>query len=237
MRAVSFAIFLLCASAARAFALEVKVMERDGEVIQISSSEPNLIEAAEGRITSFVFSDGMFTQTIDPDAGVVYFRPLQQGPRAGFVEMLDDEGRRHRFALVLVPQDQIEARRIVLEPGQPERKGLPSAYPLVSQSHVEKVKEFLRKMLEAPEQGSAILEADPQRIGAVLLRRLRVWHGAGLIGERFRLVNSTSNDYQVNEASIQLGEGVVAVAAAQSVVAAGASTDIFMIRFEPGAGR
>ena len=229
MRAASIAICLLCVVAAKTFALEVKVVERDGTVVQVSASEPNLIEAAGGRITSFVFSEGMFTQTIDTEAGVVYFRPLQEGPRAGFVEMQDEAGERHRFTLVLVPQDQIEARRIVLDALQPTSGEIPADFVLASQSHVAKIKELLRLMLAAPERGATTIASEPKVVGGVSLLKLRVWHSSGMVGERYRLVNNTEDDYQVVEANMRFEEPVLAVAAAASVVPAGEATDVFVV--------
>ncbi|MCY4324729.1 MAG: type-F conjugative transfer system secretin TraK [Betaproteobacteria bacterium] len=111
MRLSSWLLLLLATSLAAA---GTDPVVSDGSVVRVSADEPNLIEAADGRVSAFVFADDAFEASSDSESGVVYFQPLLEGARSGFVETIDEQDRRRRISLVLVAQRDFPAQRIVI---------------------------------------------------------------------------------------------------------------------------
>ena len=180
------------------------VQAQDGAVIRVSAAEPNLVEAESGRITAFVFTQGKFIETIDEAAGVVYFRPLAEGPRSGFVEVTDAAGNRSRFALVLIPEPTWPAQRIVLQDSEVRRSegselGMVPALPAAD--HVAAIKALMRTMLTAG-TGSALQPVAPTQleIGPWVLTRLASMRQGGLLGEMLRLENQGGVAMVIDEA-------------------------------------
>lgn len=89
------------------------ITSQSGTVIKVSATEPNLLEAQNGKINTFVFSDGVIEHNSDHEAGVIYFRPLQEGPRSGFIEVKYKD-KSERISLVLVADDTLQSQRIII---------------------------------------------------------------------------------------------------------------------------
>ena len=110
------ALLLLLLLGLRAAAAEAGAVVTDGSVVRVSADEPNLIEAADGKVSAFVFAQDAFEASSDAEAGVVYFQPRQEGARSGFVETIDGQGKRRRISLVLVAQRDFPAQRVRIAP-------------------------------------------------------------------------------------------------------------------------
>lgn len=237
MRSLRSAILLLVAAAPLcAGASEARLVEaRDGAVIRVSASEPNLIEAGHGRITAFVFAEGKFVQTVDADSGVVYFRPLEEGPRSGFVEVEAGAGQRRRFGLVMIPDPNWPAQRIVL---QDRAAGLeaseraaepPETHVPAAADHVASVKSMMRALLD----GRGVeLDGSRERtvVGSLLLERQATRTAGGLVGELHRMSNTGGEPLLIDEAGLHLGDDVIAVALASRRLRPGAASEAYLVR-------
>lgn len=208
---------------------------QDGAVVRVAANEPNLVEAQLGRVTAFVFTDGMFEESIDTEAGVVYFTPLEEGPRSGFVEVIDLEGQRQRYSLTLVPDPGLHAQRIILK-GDPgpvvqviETVHVPQATP-----HVAAVKELLRRMLlEAVVPSVPAAEAQRLLMGDLVLTHLASYPGDGLVGELHRLGNEGTEVRYFDEARLHAADEIVAVTTPLLALEPGSSTEVYLVRVAP----
>ncbi|MBF2735042.1 MAG: type-F conjugative transfer system secretin TraK [Betaproteobacteria bacterium AqS2] len=224
-------LFLLLPLLAAAAAADLDaVVAADGAVVRVAADEPNLLEAAEGRVAAFVFAEGAFTQTIDAEAGVVYFRPLREQPRSGFVEVAYADGGRRRFALVIVPDPDQAARRVVL--AAPAATA-PAFAPAVSTGHVAALKEFLREFA-ALDPADLVPAADAAELAAgdIVLVPRGVLRRGGFVGERYRLLNHGATPYLIDEDDLVHGAGVLAVAAAEQAVPPQGATWVHVVRRE-----
>lgn len=230
MRRLLLAILLLLPPlrAAAAGGLDAVAVE-DGAVIRVAADEPNLLEASEGRVAAFVFAEGAFTQTIDAEAGVVYFRPLRPEPRSGFVEVAYADGGRRRFALVIVPDPDQAARRVVLAgPAAPA-----VAAPPAAAGHVAALKEFLREFAAREEGLVPLAGAAELAAGEIVLVPRGGLRRGGFAGERYRLLNHGAAPYELDEDDVVHGAGVLAVAAAAAAVPANGATWVYVVRRAP----
>ena len=208
-----------------------KVFARDGQVIRIAATEPNLIEAQHGRVTAFVFADGAFVQTSDHEAGVVYIQATDNQPHSGFVEIETDSGQRLRYSLVLTPAQGWPSQRVVLAevaaPDEDASSARTSPPDLVAQ-----IKELMRLLSAVPipsaqVEQSAATEHQAQELRYVVLHRREQ---GSLSGEIARLNNPTAAELAISEPMLAFNREVLAVALTKPVLAAAASQIIYLIR-------
>lgn len=206
----------------------------DGAVVRVSATEPNLVEAANGRISAFVFAEGKFTETIDTQAGVVYFHPLADGPRSGFVEVIDAHGERERYSLILVPDEQWPAQRIVLKAADKEPPPAQILHQPTSTSHVAAVKHILRQMLLGEARARQISETPVRtQLGELTLTRLATYPSNGLRGELHRLENTSTNLVVINEQQLHFANDVIAVVTPLRELKGQAATEVYLVRSGP----
>ncbi len=227
------ALALLAAAGGIACAAENLVEARDGTVVRVSATEPNLIEASEGRITAFVFADDAFDASSDPESGVVYFRPLQDGPRSGFVEYETAAGERKRVSLVLVAQSGEIAQRIVVQAEgfqqvQPaEQAPVPVALP-----RNQSLKRLLRQLADSSLAVSAVPEQVALELaGGVELNIVASTFDGGWEAQIGRIENRADAPAAVSFAAIAMLVGrTVAVASEVDSLAARESATVYLVR-------
>lgn len=207
------------------------VVAHDGAVVRVSATEPNLVEAQNGRVAAFVFTEGKFTETIDVEAGVVYFRPLEEGPHSGFVEVIDENGERVRYSLIVVPDPDWPAQRIVLQ-GPPAATRPPALHHTpTTAGHVAAVKQLLRGMLAGTAPSNPPLDGETRaEIGVLLLTRLALYPSGGLVGELHRVQNTSTELAIVDEQSLHVTDDVLAVMVPVRELKPRAVTEVFVVR-------
>ncbi len=231
VRAAMAALLALAAAAAHAGGQAVEA--EDGAVVRVSASEPNLVEAREGRVSAFVFTEGSMTETIDGDAGVVYFRPLGEGPASGFVEVTAGDGTRTRFSLIVVPDPDWPAQRILLGAAPESFADAPPERPALPAGHVAGIKEVVRDLATGGKPPAAAGG------GRTLLGSLAVtWSVAvrrgGLVGELAVIENTGDVEVAVEEAMLRLDPGVLAVSLSETSVAPGQRAEAYVVRRAEG---
>lgn len=230
-RAAALALLALAASAAHAGGQAVEA--EDGSVVRVSAAEPNLVEAREGRVSAFVFTEGSMTETIDGEAGVVYFRPLGEGPTSGFVEVTDEGGMRTRFSLIVVPDPDRPAQRILLGAAPVRPEAGPEARPALPSGHVAGIKEVVRD-LAAGGHPPAAAGGGRTLLGSLAVTRFVAVRRGGLVGELLQIENNGEAEVEVEEAMLRLDPGVVAVSLGETSVAPGQRAEAYIVRRAEG---
>ena len=200
----------------------------DGAVIKISSKQPNLIEAMYGKIAAFVFSEGMFTQTIDDEAGVVYFRPINEGPRSGFVEVIDKNNNRQRYSLILVPDDMQEAQRIVIN-DNPVVTTANTSTIVKRNDYLQEIKSLMRLMIDDQQQTRKVNE-ETILIGNISLSKTAYWEQNNLAGEEYKLKNNHHQEFIINEANFLFNKNILAIAAVKNTLASFETTNLYIVK-------
>ncbi len=204
---------------------------QDGAIVKVALEQPNLVEAKNGRITAFVFTEGKFTETIDPESGVLYLRPLEAGAHSGFIEVQAADGISQRFNLVLVPDDAINAQRIVLSYPDKAALALPVQSVPQASEHVATIKKLLKDMFGGKTDLLLPAEAEIFVIGKSLeMTKLAKFDRGTMTAETFSLRNYGSSGVDINEALLHIRDDIVAVVAEASTLAPGAKKTIYLVR-------
>ena len=224
---------LVVAFSCQLAAAQSLVSVQDGAVVKVALQQPNLVEASNGKVTAFVFTEGKFTETIDPESGVLYLRPLEAGAHSGFIEIKTDSGHSQRFNLVLAPDENISAQRIVLQYREAEtvRPAAAQLHQPLATQHVRQIKKLLREMFKG--KAEALLSVKPERmlIGEGLeLTKYAALESGAMIGEMLSLRNFSNSTVEVNEAMLHVQDDIVAIVAENQSLAAGAKETIYLVR-------
>ena len=203
----------------------------DGSVVKVSADEPNLIEAKHGRISSFVFSEGKFSETIDEQSGVVYFLPLEEGPRSGFVEVVDDDNNRQRFNLILVPEKNQTSQRIVLLSKDEQEEPIQVNPVPVTSEHIATLKQFIRAMLQGSITSQPIVEVVSYQVDKLRITPITVYERNGLQGQLVNIKNTDSNDAQVQEHQLHIANDLVAIVVPKRNLGPQQSVIAYFVRF------
>ena len=211
--------------------LERTVEAHDGAVVRVSATEPNLVEAGEGRVSAFVFTEGAVTETIDSEAGVVYFRPLVQEPLSGFVETESEGGARTRYSLIIVADEDLPAQRIVLGAVESSSKEVPLAsYEPTAGAHVTRIKDLVRELASDTSLGLASAGVVVQDFGGMVLTKAASVRRGSLVGELLYVENRGDEPRRVEETLLNAGPGVLAVAVLSETVGPGQAVEAYLIR-------
>ncbi len=202
---------------------------RDGETVlaKVSRKEVTRIAIERGRIRKVTGNAGEFVLEKDDDKGQIFIRPVSPDSSKPINVFVTSE--RTTIGLLLqpvdTPSDTIvirEARDTPVGPARIERSG----------RHVRTMKNLLLAMagdalpddMEVREPGREMALWPGTR-----LTLQRLWLGAGMVGEKYQLVNAGHAAMDVAERQL-FKSGVMAVSVEQSSLRPGEATQLFVIR-------
>ena len=228
-RALFLTTAFLCSASLALPALALQTLEGvDGEVLtgKLSVKEPTRITVAGAKIQKWFFNDGDLILERDVENGQLFVKPTQTvKPVNMFV--IDNNGR--TYTLLLEPAD-IPAENIIIkdrqakhaEPTRIERSG----------SYTKVIKNMVLAM--ATESAPRGFDTREMSKDIMLWREVkftlnRMYIGKGIVGERYALKNITSKPLVVAEQEL-FKRGVLAVSVENMNLAAGESTNVFVVR-------
>ena len=219
---------LLLAASQSASALQI-LDAKDGETVlgKISQKEVTRISFEHGRIRKVTGNAGEFVLEKDEEKGQVFIRPAS--PESTKPINLFVSSERSTVALLLQPVDTPSDTIVIREGRDPlrsasrmERSGL----------HVRTVKNLLLAMAgDALPEDMEVREAGQQLAlwPGVRLTLERAWLGAGIVGEKYQLVNIGTSEVNLVERDLYK-PGVVAVSLEHASLRPGEATNLFVIR-------
>jgi conjugal transfer pilus assembly protein TraK len=226
----SFAWLLLLALAASQPALALQVVDaRDGETVlaKVSRKELTRISVDRGRIRKVTGNAGEFVLEKDDEKGQVFIRPLSPDGTKPINLFVSTE--RSTIGLLLqpvdTPSDAIvirEARDAATGPARIERSG----------RHVRTMKNLLLAMAEDALPDDMEVREPGRELtlwSGARLTLQRQWLGAGVVGEKYQLVNTGASPLDLAERDL-FKRGVMAVSVEQAALRPGETTQLFVIR-------
>ena len=235
--AASLLLLLFCTRAVAEAAGSIAV---DGSVVRVSADEPNLLEAQDARISAFVFAEDAFQASSDSEAGVVYFQPLQEGARSGFVETVDESGQRRRISLVLVAQRDFPAQRLLVvpaaagpdeasAPARPEEAGL-------DLPRNRQIKALLRQLANAGSDPDSLPAGPPRPLaGGIEMTVIASAAAGGWQLQTALLANRGRTAWALRPADLaRRDRRIVAVASDTASIAAGGSATVYLVLLADG---
>lgn len=211
-----------------AWALQV-VDARDGETVlaKVSRKEVTRIVIERGRIRKVTGSAGEFVLEKDEDKGQIFIRPVSPDSTRPINIFVTSE--RSTIGLLLqpvdTPSDTIvirEARESPAGPARIERSG----------RHVRTMKNLLLAMAEDALPDDMEVREPGREMALWPGTRLtlqRLWLGAGVVGEKYQLVNAGPTPLDLAERQL-FKSGVMAVSVEQASLRPGEATQLFVIR-------
>ncbi|MBP5990771.1 MAG: type-F conjugative transfer system secretin TraK [Piscinibacter sp.] len=226
----SFAWLLLLALAASQPAQALQVVDaRDGETVlaKVSRKEVTRISVDRGRIRKVTGNAGEFVLEKDGEKGQVFIRPAAPDSTKPINLFVSTE--RSTIGLLLqpvdTPSDAIvirEARDAATGPARIERSG----------RHVRTMKNLLLAMAEDALPDDMEVREPGRELtlwpGARLTLQ-RQWLGAGVVGEKYQLLNTGASTLDLAERDLYK-RGVMAVSVEQAALRSGETTQLFVIR-------
>ena len=226
----SFAWLLLLALAASQPAQALQVVDaRDGETVlaKVSRKEVTRISVDRGRIRKVTGNAGEFVLEKDDEKGQVFIRPAAPDSTKPINLFVSTE--RSTIGLLLqpvdTPSDAIvirEARDAATGPARIERSG----------RHVRTMKNLLLAMAEDALPDDMEVREPGRELtlwpGARLTLQ-RQWLAAGVVGEKYQLVNTGASTLALAERDL-FKRGVMAVSVEQAPLRPGETTQLFVIR-------
>jgi conjugal transfer pilus assembly protein TraK len=226
----SFAWLLLLALAASQPAQALQVVDaRDGETVlaKVSRKEVTRISVDRGRIRKVTGNAGEFVLEKDDEKGQVFIRPAAPDSTKPINLFVSTE--RSTIGLLLqpvdTPSDAIvirEARDAATGPARIERSG----------RHVRTMKNLLLAMAEDALPDDMEVREPGRELtlwpGARLTLQ-RQWLGAGVVGEKYQLLNTGASTLDLAERDLYK-RGVMAVSVEQAALRSGETTQLFVIR-------
>ena len=221
---------LLLALAASRPALALQVVDaRDGEtaLAKISRKEVTRIAIDRGRIRKVTGNAGEFVLEKDDEKGQVFIRPVSPDSTKPINIFVSSE--RSTIGLLLQPVDT-PSDAIVIR----EARDTPAGPARIERSsrHVRTMKNLLLAMagdalpddMEVREPGRELALWSGAR-----LTLQRQWLGAGMVGEKYQLVNTGTSALELAERDL-FKQSVMAVSIEQSSLRPGEATQLFVIR-------
>jgi conjugal transfer pilus assembly protein TraK len=218
-------------ASAPALALQV-VDARDGETVlaRVSRKEVTRIAVERGRIRKVTGNAGEFVLEKDDERGQVFIRPVSPDSTRPINLFISTE--RSTIGLLLqpvdTPSDAIvirearEARDVATAPSRLERSG----------RHVRMMKNLLLAMAEdALPDDMEVREPERELLlwPGVRIILQRLWLGAGVVGEKYQLLNIGASGVEFAERDLYR-RGVMAVSVEQASLRPGEATQLFVIR-------
>jgi conjugal transfer pilus assembly protein TraK len=220
----------LLALAASQPALGLQVVDaRDGETVlaKVSRKELTRISIERGRIRKVTGNAGEFVLEKDDEKGQVFLRPISPDSTKPINLFITSE--RSTIALLLqpvdIPSDAIvirEARDVAAERSRIERSG----------RHVRAMKNLLLAMAEDALPDDMELREPGRELALWPGARLtlqRQWLGAGVVGEKYLLMNAGASTLELAERDL-FKRGVMALSIEQASLRPGESTQLFVLR-------
>lgn len=202
---------------------------RDGETVlaKVSRKEVTRISIDRGRIRKVTGNAGEFVLEKDEEKGQVFIRPVSPDSTKPINLFISSE--RSTIGLLLqpvdMPSDAIvirEARDAPAGPARIERSG----------RHVRAMKNLLLAMAEDAMPDDMEVREPGRELALWPGARLtlqRLWLGAGVVGEKYQLVNTGASALDLAERDL-FKRGVMAVSVEQPSLRPGEATQLFVIR-------
>lgn len=219
--------FSATTAAVTAFALQtVDVSDGRSHLVNISEKEMSRIAVDNGKIRRLDFIDGELETKKDDAAGDYYLLPLVKKPINIFVKTTS--GQTH--ALILQPKDIPLETIILKEPASKEAR---------RNGAVERAGSLelaVKRLVLAMARGEKPIEFDVLNVN----QEIALWNearfvlteryvGRGLVGERYRLTNTSKSVMRLAEQELYK-QGVVAVSIEAQVLNPGETTEVFIAK-------
>lgn len=202
---------------------------RDGETVlaKVSRKELTRITIERGRIRKVTGNAGEFVLEKDDDQGQIFIRPVSPESTKPLNVFVTSE--RSTIGLLLQPVD-MPSDTIVIR----EARESPVGPARVEQSarHVRTMKNLLLVMAEdaLPDDMEVREIGRPMVLWAgTRLTLQRQWLGAGVVGEKFQLLNTGPTGMAIDERHF-FKSGVMAVSVEHASLRPGEATPLFVIR-------
>jgi conjugal transfer pilus assembly protein TraK len=219
---------LLLAVSSAASALQI-VDARDGETVlaKISQKEVTRIAFEKSRVRRVTGNAGEFVLEKDEEKGQIFIRPTsaESGKPINIFVMSD----RGTVGLLLQPVDMPSDTIMIREGRDPVTSGSRIER---SGRHVRTVKNLLLAMATDTLPDDMEVRELAQELTlwpGVRLVLQRAYRGAGIIGEKYLLANTTMNEVSLTEGDLYK-PGVIAVSLERTSLGGGESTNLFVIR-------
>ena len=232
--------FLTLAPSPEAHAQQV-LEALDGQTVlgRLSARELTRIAVEGGRVRKVTGQAGEFVMEKDDDLGQVFIRPAfpEQNRPINLFVTLEVAGEPATVGLLLQPTDT-PADTILLRTASASKarngqrtSAAPPAEPH-SARHVRQLKNLLVLMADSKQADDFevrdVRQERPLWVGTRLTLQ-RQWLGDGLVGERYRLLNTGTQTLQVHEPHL-FKPGVMAVSVEYPQLEPGQVTSLFVIR-------
>jgi len=190
----------------------------ESTVATVSRNEPNMIKVDGHKIRRIYGAEGLFTVTPEEETGVAWLKPLTDKPMMS-VFITDDAGQ--HFKLLLKVEDIPAETIIVKGKNEPMRNA-------ASVKNEPRNEEMLGAILALYDgEGDAKSATIPLWKGTKF-ELVRVLELRGLRGEAYLLTNISAKEIVADEREFYR-DGVQAVSIEKPVLAAGDSTQVFVI--------
>jgi len=231
---LSLSLLLLSLSSPADAAPPIEGADKGDVQVNVSAKERNLLAIEGRRLTSVVpRQPGSIIAEKDEQRGVLYFR-LNSEVSAGVVSLFVTDDQNVTYKLILVPRP-VAGEEIVLRPPS-DRTAAPrstSAGDGRAASYQRRVKDLVLVMADPELSNAGIDKQDinkdvPLWQEGKLVLATKFLQG-DLVGEKYRLTNVSRADMLLVEQELYR-RGVRAVAVKDHTLAAGDSTDIYIVR-------
>ena len=202
---------------------------REGDTVlgKISQKEVTRIRFEHGRIRKITGNAGEFVLEKDEEKGQIFIRPVSPESTKPINLFLTSE--RSTVALLLQPVDTPSDTLVIRETRDPMKSITPMAR---SGLHVRTLKNLLLVMVGDTLPDDMVVRESGQELTlwpGVRLTLQRSWLGAGIVGEKYQLVNTGRTDVNLTERDLYK-PGVMAVSLEHASLPPGNATNLFVIR-------
>lgn len=208
----------------------VDASDGKARIVNISQRDPSRIAVDGGRVLNVVYDENDLMATVDKDNGQVFVTPRVSRPISVFVIT-----EKATHPLVLQPQD-VALQTIVIREGRGDGAGdrKPVSRVVIERAGAHDL--AVKRLLTAMARGERPVEFTVREVNQplalwreslfVLLER---YEGRALIGERYRLTNTSSSVMRLAEQELYK-DGVVAISIELHQLQPGQSTEVFVLR-------
>ena len=198
--------------------------------VNVSARETNRLSIAGRRIANVIPAQaGLIGSKKDEVQGVLYFTMTAGKAEAGLVTVYVSDDKNITYRLILVPRPIPGEDIIVQPPTEATATKRSGGADGKAASYQRSIKDLVLRMAnDDPANRIKVNKKIPlwQEGTLVLASRLQ---GTDLVGERYRLTNTSKTDMLIAEQELYR-RGVLAVSVKSQTLAPGDSTDIFIVR-------
>lgn len=208
----------------------VDASDGKARIVNVAQRDPSRIAVDGGRIVNVVYDENDLAATVDKDSGQVFVTPRVTRPISVFVVT-----EKATHPLLLQPQD-IPLQTILIRETRrnPGDDGRPLARVVIERAGAHDL--AVKRLLAAMARGERPVEFSVRTINQpvalwqeALFILVERYEGRTLIGERYRLTNTSSVPMRLAEQELYK-DGVVAISIELHRLEPGQSTDVFVLR-------